>query len=235
MKRRSRRRRSRRNYWKGQPRLHRRAARKGWRGSRSRRRTRRNAGSIVSKTFSATKSGFRLNVLRRGTTILAGNVGTTFFTEKLGGMVPALTSHPVGQIAALTAVALAQSALVGKVGFLRRMLSPSDILIGGMLAAVTRTAKTLLPGTFSTCGLGEDLDGLGSWYANPYNIGSAFRLMNGMDAYASPVGVRAGEALGIHGLNDYAQLYQTQPPTVITALDGLAANQALGEEIASQM
>ena len=231
MKRRSRRRRSRRNYWKGQPRLHRRAARKGWRGSRSRRRTRRNAGSLAQRTFRAGTAGFKLNVLRRGTTILAGNVGTTFFAEKFGHMVPSLTSHPVGQVAALAAVALAQSALVGKVGFLRKMLSPSDILIGGMLAAVTRTAKLVLPGTFSTCGLGEDLDGLGSWYANPYNIGSAFRLMNGMGAYASP----GAPEIGTHGIADYAQLYQTQAPTVITALDGLAANQALGEEIASQM
>ncbi len=232
MKRRSRRRRSRRNSWSKHPRLHRRAARKGWRGSRSRRRsrrTRRNAGSIVQRTFRAGTQGFKLNVLRRGTTILAGNVGTTFFTEKLGGMVPSLTSHPVGQVAALVAVALAQSALVGKVGFLRKALNPADILIGGMLAAVTRTARLALPGTFQTCGLGEDLDGLGDWMASPGNISRAFPLLNG---YASP----AAPMIGTHGIGDYAQIYQTQAPVVInTALDGLAANQALGEEIASQM
>ena len=234
MKRRSRRhRRARRNSWRGHSRLHRKAARKGWRGARgrrSRRRTRRNAGSLVHSTRRAATRALSLGVLRRGTTILAGNVGTTFFTEKANRFLPSmLTSNPIGQVATLAAVAMAQSALVSKVVLLRKALNPNDILIGGMLAAVTRAARLILPGTFATCGLGEDLDGLGDWMATAGpggNIANAFSLRG----YASPQALM----IGTHGIGDYAQIYQTQPPVVITALDGMA-DYEVQREIAAQM
>jgi hypothetical protein len=168
-------------------------------------------------------------------------VGATFFTEHLVRMFPMLSS-PVAQIATLFGVASAQAAITST-RMLRKIFHPGDILIGGFLAGITRTARTILPGTFQTCGLGEDLDGLSGWFANPHNIGGAFPLMNGMGAYASPAAIRenlgwapspGNPLIGTTGIGDYAQLYQTQAPVVITALDGMA-DYEVQREIASQM
>ena len=111
----------------------------------------------------------------------------------------------------------------------------SDVLIGGILAGVTRFAKIVLPGRFTTCGLGEDLEGLsddmygmGDWMASPGNIRNAFAL-RGMDAYPSP----QAPVIGTAGMDDYALRWQAQPQNIVQ-LDGLADSE-VQREIAMQM
>ncbi len=243
-----RKRRSRKNAFWGRPRLHSKAARKGW-GRRRARRSRRNAGamSLVKNTTRSLGAGFQGKVLKRAGTILGGNVLTTWSEGMIASRVPFLRSHPIAEVFSLFVLAGAASVVAAKTA-VRKYVSPADILIGGMLAGITRGAKLLFPGSFATCGLGEDLEGMDGWFANPHNIGTAFPLLNG---YAGPhalaQGVREGIAgmgwapgpgnptIGTSGMNDYAQLYQTQAPTVITALDGMAANAEVSHEIGMQM
>lgn len=243
-----RKRRSRKNAFWGRPRLHSKAARKGW-GRRRARRGRRNAGamSLVKNTTRSLGAGFNTKVLKRAGTILGGNVLTTWSEGMIASRVPFLRSHPIAEVLSLFILSGMASIAAAKTPA-RKYLNPSDILIGGMLAGITRGAKLLFPGSFSTCGLGEDMDGMGGLFIGPQNTNYAFPLLNG---YAGPhalaQGVRDGIAgmgwapgpgnptIGTSGMNDYAQLYQTQAPTVITALDGMAANAEVSHEIGMQM
>ncbi len=223
-----RKRRSRKNAFWGFPRLHSKAARKGWARKRSRRsrRTRHNAGamSLVHNTTRSLKAGFAPNTLKRATAILLGNISTTFYVDQIGSRVPMIRSNPVFEIGSLLLLAGA-NAMVAKRIWPKHA---SDILIGGILAGVTRAVKTVLPGRFSTCGLGEDMEGMGGmdgWFADPRQIQHAFPLAG----YASP----AAPTIGTHGLGDEAMYHQVQPTNVIQ-LDGLA-NEEVGREIAMQM
>ncbi len=215
-----RRRRSRRNIWWGAPRRHSKAARKGW-GRRRSRRTRRNAGSLVRTATRSLGAGFKVKAWEQATAILAGNVGATFFTDKATQALPVLR-NPFLQIGTLLLTAGGQMLAVKK-------LAPkyaANVLVGGILAGVTRAAKMVLPGRFITCGLGEDFEGLDDWFMNPRLAQSAFPL-HGMDGYASP----QARMIGTSGMGDEATLMQAQH--AIT-LDGFA-DMALAEELAQQM
>ncbi len=224
----------RKNAFFGFPRLHSRAARLGW-GRRKSRKSRRNAGtaSLVKSTTRSLGAGFQTKVLKQAGTILGGNVLTTWSEGMIASRVPQIRSHPAVEVLSLFVLAGAAGVFAAKTP-LRKLVNPSDVLIGGILAGITRGAKYLFPGTFTTCGLGDDgMDGLNGWYANPHNIGTAFPLLNG---YAGPAAIAQGVREGIAGMNDYAQLYQTSAPTLInTALDGMAANAEVAHEIGSMM
>lgn len=237
------RKRSRRNAWFGKPRLHAKAARKGHR-SRSRRRTRRNAGThsgrddsrgdIIKQTTRSLKAGFNGKVVRRAANILAGNVGATFFNDRLAGFFPMVRSNPIFEIGSLLAIAGLQGMVVHK--FIPKILNANDILIGGILAGVTKAARTVLPGQFSSCGLGEDMEGLGnSFYATPEQVlypitpNGMRTSIAGFGAYQSP----AAPLIGTNGLGDEAMYQQVQPANIVT-LDGMA-DAEIQREIAMQM
>ncbi len=218
------RRRSRKNAWPGKPRLHSKAARKGWR--RSRRRTRRNAGtmSMVKHTTRSLRAGFDPAILKRASAILLGNISTTWYVDQIASRVPMIRSNPIFDIGALLLLGGAQGVFVSKV--LKQPKYATDIMIGGILAGVTRAAKTVLPKQFSTCGLGEDLDGLaddldglGDYTISPndmiVNTNGMYEgtlnhqgrfphgPMHGMDAYPSP----DTRMIHMHGLSDHAVLH----------------------------
>ncbi len=244
-----RKRRSRKNAWFGKPRLHRKAARRGWSKRRSsRRRTRRNAGStsLVRNTTRSLKAGFAPTTLKKAGTILAGNMGASFFTDKLAMHFPIVRSNPVIEIATLLLLASGQGMFVKR--FIPKVLNANDIFIGGLIAGATRALKMVLPKTFQTCGLGEDLDGLGyemdgmgdysyvqgmgDYTVSPGNPvintqGGWVNRLNGMDAYPGP----QAPTIGTHGLDDSAVIPQVQ--RAIT-LDGMA-DMAVADEISNQM
>lgn len=238
-----RKRRSRKNAWFGKPRLHSKAARKGHRRSRGSRRTRRNAGamSIVNNTTRSLRAGFDPKIIKTASAILLGNISTTWYVDQIASRVHMLRTNPVLEVGSLLLLGGANALFVGKV--LKQPKYAKDILIGGILAGVTRAVKMVLPGHFATCGLGEgegfmglgeEMDGLGSYYASPGNLvvtpNGHFQgqlnqpgryphaHMRGFGAYASPsaVGI-AGlgwapgpsmPTIGTHGMDDYA------PPTM---------------------
>lgn len=225
-----RKRRSRRNAWFGKPRLHSKAAKRGWRGRRRSRSVRLNAGSMVANTTRSLKAGFDPNILKRATAILAGNVSTTWYVDQIGSRVSMVRRNPYVEAATLLALSGANAMVVGKV--LKQPKYASDVFIGGILAGVTRVIKAVAPGMFNTCGLRGDMEGLSDWTIGPQNVMNAFSarqpFMNGMDAYPSP----AAPLIGTHGLADSAVVpqvnYANAHPNM---LDGLA-NLALAEELA---
>ncbi len=225
------RRRSRRNVYWGRPRKHSKAARKGW-GRRRARRSRRNAGSVLSirHTTRSLSKGFSKKAFKQAGTILGGNILTTWSEGMISSRLPFLRSHPIAEVASLFVLASAAGVFAAKTP-LRKFISPKDVMIGGFLAGITRGAKLLFPGSFTTCGLGEDMEGLGSWYVAPFG-NAAHPILAGMGAYASP---HAVDRALVAGMGDHAIYPQTHEPLMITALDGLAANQAMGEEIGMQM
>lgn len=206
--------------------------------------------SLVRQTTRSLKQGFSTNTLKTAGTILAGNMGATFFAEKAANFFPMLRSHAAIEVAALLGIASAQAVFVKK--FIPKMLNANSILVGGILAGVTRGIKAIAPGSFTTCGLGEDMDGLGSYFVSPNQIAAAigthgqhvgiphpsqFVYGTGFGAYPSP----AAPLIGTHGLSDHATglpagqvLAHGMQPRLIHALDGLA-NDEVGREIAMQM
>lgn len=212
--------------------------------------------SIVRQTTRSLRAGFATKTLERAGTILAGNMGATFFTEKLASIAPMIRSNTFFEIASLLGVASVQAFVVKK--FIPKMLNASDILIGGILAGVTRGVKAVLPGSFTTCGLGEDFEGMGdSYYPTPWQVNHAILTsngypagmgyapgpdtkmlqMSGMGAFANP----NQPFIGTHGLSDHATanpsgqvLVHGAQPRLIQQLDGLA-NDEVGREIAMQM
>lgn len=189
--------------------------------------------SLVRQTTRSMQAGFHTNTLKHAGTILAGNVGATFFQDRLAGVVPMIRSNPLFEVGSLLALAGLQAFVVKK--FIPKILNANDILIGGILAGVTRGVKAIIPGHFTTCGLGEDmeglgddLEGLGAWFATPRSIGSAFALRG----YASP----QAPTIGTHGLGDEAVFNQIQGNMGhnLVTLDGMA-NDEVGREIAMQM
>lgn len=162
-----------------------------------------------------------MHIWKKAATILGGNISTSWSANKAMEFLPVLNSNPIFGIATVGLMA-------GVNGVLARRFAPryaDGILVGGILAAVTRLAKMVLPGHFATCGLSDDLDGLGDWFADPRNIGSAFRL--GSYAHVGQPTI---------GMSDYAIQPQVQPGNVVQ-LDGLSgmANAEVSNEIASQM
>lgn len=205
--------------------------------------------SLVRQTTRSLKQGFSTNTLKTAGTILAGNMGATFFAEKAASFFPMLRSHVAIEVAALLGIASAQAVFVKK--FIPRMLNANSILVGGILAGVTRGIKAIAPNSFTTCGLGEDMDGLGD-FVNPFNIAHSinphgqyvgiphpnqFVYGNGFGAFARP----DQPMIGTHGIGDHATglpagqvLAHGMQPRLIHALDGLA-NLAVQEEIAQSM
>ncbi len=233
-------RKSRKNSFWGHPRLHSKAARKGW-GRRKSRRTRRNAGgmSIVKQTTKSVREGFAPSTIKKATAILLGNISTTWYVDQIASRVPMIRSNPLFEIGSLLLLA-SGNALVAKRIWPKHA---NDILVGGILAGVTRAVKTVLPGRFPTCGLGEDsMDGMGDYsyvqgmgnlgsggFIGPFVASRAF-TMQGIDGYASP----HAPTIGTHGLGDeavYQQVQGNQGRNLVT-LDGLA-NMAVMQEIES--
>lgn len=150
--------------------------------------------------------------------------------------MPMMRSNPFIEIASLLGIAGLQGMIVHK--FIPKILNANDVLIGGILAGVTKTARMVLPSSFSSCGLGEDMEGMGAYYATPEQIMGAitpngmhagFPGMRGFGAYPSP----AAPLIGTHGLGDEAMYQQVQPANVVT-LDGMA-DAEIQREIAMQM
>lgn len=227
------RRRSRRNSWPGAPRLHAKAARKGHRRSRRTRRTRRNAGSMsmVRNTTRSLRAGFDPKILKRASAILLGNISTTWYVDQIASRVPMLRSSPVFDIGALLLLGGAQGVFVSHI--LKQPKYATDIMIGGILAGVTRAVKMVLPNQFSTCGLGEDMEGLGDYIYPGVGVvtlnGQWVQRLNGLGAFARP----GAPLIGTHGLGDEAMYHQVQPTNVIQ-LDGMA-DAEMQREIAMQM
>ncbi len=180
--------------------------------------------SLVRNTTRSLKAGFAPTTLKKAGTILAGNVGASFFADKLAQHVPMVRSNAFFEIGTLLLLASAQGMVVKK--FIPKILNANDIFIGGLIAGATRALKLVLPSTFMGCGLGEDFEGMGSYYADPRQIMHAFPL-HGIGAYPGP----QAPMIGTHGLGDEAVYPQVQH--AIT-LDGMA-NDAVGQEIANQM
>lgn len=227
------------NAWFGAPILHRKAARRGWGRRRSKgRRTRRNAGmsGMFGKTTSAATSGFKMPVLKQAGVILGGNILTTWSAEKIMGALPTLKNNKILNV--VTVLVTAGLAHVAARRFLPKYAP--GVLIGGVLAGVTRGVREFAPSVLpSSClgddmeglgwdleGLGEDMDGLGDWTIGPKNAYSAFPL----GSYA-----HMGQPLvGTAGFGDYANMGQSGQKhySHLVKLDGM---DAVGEEIASQM
>lgn len=215
---------SRRNAWPRFPLLHSRAARLGWnRKRRGSRRTRRNAGgSLVSQGSKAVTRGFSLTNAKKAGVILYGNISTSAAANYIQNMVPMLRSHAALDVLSTVAVA-------GLNGFVTRKLKfaskySNDVFVGGMLAGVTRLLKAVLPGHFNTCGLGEDMEGLGDWMVSPSNIATARYGTHGIGWAPGP----NTPAIGTHGIGDEAVWGQINPPgymnppmSPLVVLDGL--------------
>ncbi len=182
--------------------------------------------SLVNRTKSAAFSGFKPNVLVPASTILGGNILTTWSAGMIASKLPVLKSNKVLDV-------LTVGLTAGLAGMATRRFAPkyaNNVLIGGALAAVTRAIRNFAPSILpSSClgddmdGLSEDLDGLSDWMASPRNIRNAFPL-HGMSAYPGP-------SAPVIGMNDYAMNVQTTPQALVQ-LDGM---DAVGEEIAAQM
>ncbi len=232
-------RRKRKNAWPGFPRLHSKAARRGWRGRRSSRRTRRNAGSIVAQGSRAVTRGFHLAAVKKAGVILYGNISTTWLAEMAQKHLPMLNSHPALDVISVLGIAGLNAFATQKLKFASKY--SSDIFIGGMLAGATRALRHILPGHFSTCGLGEDLEGLSNSYYATFDqvmhpIGPNGYLQNPghpmhhtmpyghMGAYAGP----GSKMISLKGVGDeaiFTQLnpgqYVHQPNSPVITLDGM--------------
>jgi hypothetical protein len=235
------RRHSRRNAWFGNSIGHRKAAFRGyrsWLGKHSR-RTRRNRGStsirgIVGKSKAQITKGVR--VLPTAGAILLGNVGATWGVEQLAKHLPILRTNKYAEVISLFGLGIVEGMLSKHipVGIIKR--SSNAFYVGGMLAGVTRSLKYIFPGTFSTCGIGDDMDGMGDWFASAGpqgNVAMAFpnthgwrpphhgpyphpRLpfhphMHGMGAYVGP----STPDFQMHGMGDYAQFGATMPSAMV--------------------
>ncbi len=212
-------RRKRKNAWPGSPRLHARAARKGWRRKGSR-RTRRNAGSFVSTGTRSIGAAFNAKVAKEAGVILYGNISTTFASDYLQGMFPVLRSNAALDVLSVLGVASLNGYVTGKF----RMTSKyaQNVLTGGLLAGVTRLLRKVLPGKFSTCGLGEDLEGFGDWTPSPAQF--ARPIMAGLGWAPGP----GTPQIGTHGMGDSAVWnqtfpgnYQHQAGSPLVTLDGM--------------
>ncbi len=187
---------------------------------------------MVRNTTRPLRAGFDPKILKRATAILLGNISTTWYVDQIASRVPMLRSNPIFDIGTLLLLGGAQGVFVSKV--LKQPKYAADVMIGGILAGVTRAVKMVLPNQFSTCGLGEDMEGLGAYYASPGNVvvtpnGQYVNRLNGLSAYPGP----ALPLIGTHGLGDEAMYHQVQPTNVIT-LDGMA-DAEMQREIAMQM
>lgn len=214
-------RRSRRNAWFGFPLLHKRTAVKGHRRSRKSRRTRRNAGSVVTSARRAVTSGFKMSVLKKAGTVLAGTLGASFIGGHIQNMFPFLKRNKVLDVLTVLGVASIDAAIVKKI----KPAYASDILVGGLVAGLLRGAKAVLPNQFNACGLGEDLEGLrddmeglGAYYATPGQVMHPIGT-SGMGQLGWAPGPRT-PVVGTSGMNDYALHAQVQPGNVVQ-LDGM--------------
>lgn len=201
---------------------------------------------MIRTTTRSLGAGFNTKVIKQASTILGGNILTTWSEGMIASRLPFLRSSKIAEV--LSLFVLSGAAGVFSKKFLSKFVNPSDVLIGGILAGITRGAKYLLPGTFATCGLGddegfmglgEDMDGLGAFYHPGMQVitpnGMFVNHLNGMGSYA-----HKGQPLitlnGGYGMGDSAVVPQTRAPLLInTALDGMGAMQAVGEEIGMQM
>ncbi len=133
-------------------------------------------------------------------------------------------------VGALLLLGGAQGVFVGKV--LKYPKYATDLMIGGILAGVTRAVKMVLPNQFSTCGLGEDMEGLGDYIHPGVGVvtpnGQFVQHLNGFGAYIGP----SNPLTGTHGLGDEAMYHQVQPTNVIQ-LDGMA-DAEISRELAMQ-
>lgn len=203
--------------------------------------------SLVKQGTRSLTAGFNGSVLKKATAILLGNISTTFYLDQIASRVPMVRSNPIFEIGSLLLLS-GGNALVAKKIWPKHA---SDILVGGILAAVTRGVKTVLPGRFSTCGLGEDMEGLGmyeyvhglgNFVIGPHSTQTAFS----MSGYGGPMTPKIGThglgwapgpnmpEIGTHGLGDeavYQQVQGNQGHNLVT-LDGLA-NLAVMQEIES--
>lgn len=209
------------NAWFGHRKGHRKAARKGWQKRKHGRRSRRcqSNPSITAAPMKAVTSAFTKDLLIQGGTILAGNLITVFLADMAISRVD-LLKNKWANVAAVLATA-------GVTGTLAKKYLPkygNDILIGGMLAGLTRGLKTAFPNQFGGTGLGEDdLEGLED-FVDPRQVMAPI----GMSDYADPRRLMA--PVGTSGLGDSATVPQARG--AIT-LDGLA-DLAVAEEIESQ-
>jgi hypothetical protein len=218
----ARKRRFRDNIWFGHRKGHRKAALKGWRKrghKRSRgRKCRSNPASITAAPMKAVTSAFSKDLLVRGGVIVAGNLATTLAADALISRVDMLKNKWVNVVTVLVTAGVA--------GTLAKKYLPKygdDILLGGMLAGLTRGLKTAFPNQFGNLSGDDDLDGLDD-FVNPNQVMRPI----GMNDYADPRQLMA--PIGVSGFGDSATVPQA---TRAMQLDGLA-DMAVAEEIEAQ-
>ena len=197
------------NIWKDNAAGHRKAARKGWSHRRGRRHWSNPGGEAVSikQPMKALTSAYNLNLAKRGAFVVGGNLLTTLVTDFIAGKVAIIKDNKMANVATTLVVA-------GLAGAGAKRFMPAradDVLLGGMLAGLTRTLKMVWPSQFGN--LSDDLEQDLDDYVDPRQI-------------MAPVGTR-----GIGYTGDYGSVPQA---TGAVRLDGLAADQAVADEIASQ-
>lgn len=158
---------------------------------RRKRRHRRNpAGAFLGRPVEMVKAGFKTDAMKEAMGVIAGNIGTTFFANLATSKVGFL-NNKVGKIVMPLVLAGAVSKLASKA-------MPSQarhVLIGGILAGLTKGLQALFPSYFGA--LADDLDdglfGLDDW-ARPNQIAAAYP-MNGFGDFATARQVSAAQAI----------------------------------------
>ena len=210
MARRGKKRKFRDNIWFGNSKGHAKAARKGWkhRGHKRSKRCRDNPGAVSIKSpVKALTSAFNIDLAKRAGFVIGGNLLTTFVADKIIGSVDMLKSNKAANVL----VVLGMAGVAGAAAHRFMPSRGSDVLLGGMLAGLTRTLKMVWPSQFGS--LGDDLE----------------QDMEGLYDYVDPRQIMA--PMGTRGFGDYGTVPQA---TGAMRLDGISADMAVAEEIASQ-
>lgn len=207
------------NVWFDHKSLHRKAARKGWRHRKHSRRDNPVAATSIMHPVEAVKSGFKPTLLKRAAWIVGGNLLTTFVADKIINSVSMIKDNKILNVLTVLGTAGLAGAGARMVPVAMVKANADDVLLGGMLAGLTRTLKIVWPSQFGN--LSEDLEGLED-YVNPMNIGRPI----GVSDYVNPLQI--GRPIGV---SDYGSVPQAAGAL---KLDGLSADEMVANEIGAQ-
>jgi hypothetical protein len=230
----NRKRRRRRNAWKGAPRRHRRAARLGWRrghrGIRRRRRCRNPEGVSFNRRrrrrrhnnprrgrrhnpMTGVMAGFDVGTLTKGGMVVGGMILTNVVTKQITNFVPIsfLKTSPGNLVTELITA--------GLLGYGMRRVAPQfagPVFFGGVLDVIKRAADKyvapLIGGTLAGLGLGDYLSIGDARGAKPLNW--------------------LGEDNDLEGLDDYLSVQNSRNLTPLTGFGIQDGEMAVGNELA---
>lgn len=208
---------SRRNSWFGNAVGHRKAALRGWgvRKYKKSRKIRSNAGGgtiaasveSIKEPVKATLQGFKIDTLKSVGMVVVGNIVTNMAAKQVQKLHPSLGGNKILNIGSTLLTA-------GAAGVVAKRFAPkyaNDVLVGGLLAGLSSTLKSIWPQHFGS--LADDLEGIGddglgnTWMIGPGEAAAAIP-MNVLDTNA-PVSYVQQRSPYMRGMESY--MHPSQP------------------------